>query len=176
MIETDGKRVRGIYAVSLTPETLLYTTAGSWQTCKNRILYFYFSIAMVVWSRRALKESSHTLGAVGSLNGLWKLNFSQNSRPYIVLKLPCDQHILVPSSLRFLLFVGHCFHHTCLGYHTYAFLFFWLSLCWFYQHPNIFVDFICQVHCWSRKYTTLWFDESFVSGTAVVFFSCYWTC
>ena len=38
-------------------------------------------MVMLVWSRRAVRRSSHTQRTVGSWNSQWKPNFSQNSRP-----------------------------------------------------------------------------------------------
>ena len=58
------------------------------QIHRNTILYFHSSTVKHVWSKKEVGESSHTQGAVGNWNGLCKLNFNQNSRPYIVLKLP----------------------------------------------------------------------------------------
>ena len=57
----------------------------------------------LVWSRRAVRESLHTQRSGWE----WKVNVTQNSRFYIVLKLPPDQHGHTSSTIQYLLFIGH---------------------------------------------------------------------
>ena len=110
-----------------------YTTTGSWQTTrnmyiyKNIILYFYFLTTMLVWSKRAIRESSLIQQAVRSQNSQQKLNFSQNSRSYIVLKLPRDSRGHASWPMQCLFFISHgLYSHIflCLRYHGHAFLLF----------------------------------------------------
>ena len=116
----------------------MYTTTGSWQTTKNthihihiyiyiyiyiyKILYFYSSMVTLAWSRRAVRESLHTQ------RSCWeKLNFSQNSRPYIILKLPCDPHGHASSHMQCLLSINHGLNPQiffCQGYYAHALLVF----------------------------------------------------
>ena len=92
---------------------------------KNIILYFNFSTVTLMWSWRAVVESLHIqrrLSGVGTAKGI---NFSQNSRSYIVLELPHDPH---DHSLHYACFslylvytneclfsIGHCLH-PCIAW------------------------------------------------------------
>ena len=57
---------------------------------KNTIWYFYFSTVKLVWTRKAIGESLLTQSSC--LDQPAGTDFSQNSRPYVVLKLSRDPH------------------------------------------------------------------------------------
>ena len=83
---------------------------------KNIILYFHSSIVMLVWSRRAIGESSHIQRNCWESEQPVGIDFSQNSRPYIVLKLPPNLHTMLIfhwpllTPLNCLFFLGHSLH------------------------------------------------------------------
>ena len=82
---------------------------------------------MLTWSGRAVRESWFTCWAARSWNSLRKLNFSQNSRPYILLKLLCNRHGYASSPAQCLFSISHSLHPCiilCLGYHAHTFLLF----------------------------------------------------
>ena len=59
---------------------------------------------------RTVGESSNIQKAIESRNNQWKLNFSQNSWPYIVLKLPHDPHGHASSPTQCWFFIDHSLH------------------------------------------------------------------
>ena len=74
---------------------------------KNIILYFYSSMVMLVWSRRAVGESSHTKRSCGESEQQAGTDFTPNSKPYIASKLLRDQHCLAFSLMNYLFSIGH---------------------------------------------------------------------
>ena len=134
---------------------------------KCDLIFLFFNSDAYEEKERSWREFACTKGTVGSLNSQRELNFSQNSRPYIVLKLPCNPHSHVNSNhampflhwswftpMHYLISIGHDLHphiFLCLGYHTHTFLLFRSSLCWFYLWPDISVNYICQIHCRSLQ-------------------------
>ena len=114
-----------------------YTTAGSWQTTEEHI-YIKISYIFILWQwclcgaeeqsesvhiqRRSCQESDQPAGT----------DFSQNSRPYIVLKLPRDPcgHTSSPTQCSF--FIGHVLHprNDCsplVTTYTHTFFMLWIS-------------------------------------------------
>ena len=85
---------------------------------KNIILYFYLSTVTLGWKRRAMEEISRTRRSHREIGLPAETDFSQNSRPCIVLKLPHDPlRILVFHWSRLtpthcLLFIGPGLHPT----------------------------------------------------------------
>ena len=77
---------------------------------KNIILYLYFSTMTLVWCRRAVGESLHPQRSCCESEQQAGTDFSQISRPYIILKFPCDPHGHVSSPMQCLFFVGHGIH------------------------------------------------------------------
>ena len=59
------------------------------------ILYFYSSMGTLVWSWRAAGESSSTRKTCREPEQQVVTDFSQNSWPYIILKLLCDPHVML---------------------------------------------------------------------------------
>ena len=77
---------------------------------KNIISYLYSSTVTCVWSMRAVWESSYTRRSCRESKQPTRSNFSQNSRPYIVLKYPCDSRACASSPTQYLFFIGHGLH------------------------------------------------------------------
>ena len=74
---------------------------------KNIILYFYFSTVTLVWCSRAIVESLRTQKSYQELKQPAGTDFSQISRPYIILKLPRNPYSHASSSTQCLFFIGH---------------------------------------------------------------------
>ena len=130
--------------------TLIYT---------NIMLYFYSSTVTLLWSWRAVGESWHTQKSFWESEQPTGTEFSHNSGPYITLKLPHDPHAHASSPLQYLFFIGHNLHthgacSPLVTAYTHALLVFRSSLCWFYQWPDVSVNYIRRVHRWSRQYIT----------------------
>ena len=74
-------------------------------------------MVLLLWSRRAVGESSHTQRSCWELEQPAEIDFSQNSRSYIYLKLPRDH---TSSSTQCLFSISHgVYLHIaclCLGY------------------------------------------------------------
>ena len=87
------------------------------------------------------KERSRVRTASG------KMNFSQNSRPYIVLKFSCDPHSHSSSPTQCLFFIGHrlqsrSVYSPLVMASTHAFLCLGYPLTYFGFSDSYFVDFI----------------------------------
>ena len=74
---------------------------------KNITIYFYSSTVTLVRSERAVRESSHTQRSYRESGQSAGTDFSQNSRPYIVLELPRDSHGHASSPTQCLFHIGH---------------------------------------------------------------------
>ena len=86
-------------------------------------------MVMLMYSRRAVGASSRTQRSCQGQNSQRKLT-SQNSRPYIVLKLLHDSHGHASSPTQRLFLIGHGLHphNTCsplVMAYTNALLVFW---------------------------------------------------
>ena len=88
---------------------------------KNIILYFCSSIVILIWCRKAIGESLCTQRSYQESELSVGTDFSQNSRPYIVLKLQCKLRAMLIFHWS-LLTLMHCFlcinHslHPCNSY------------------------------------------------------------
>ena len=94
-------------------------------TYKNIILYFYSSTVTLMWNRRVIRESLHAQISCWELEQPAETNFSQNSKPYVILKLPHD----LPTMPVF--YICHGLHQTpCLfsGNHLVDFIYGWMYL------------------------------------------------
>ena len=69
-----------------------------------------------VWNRRAIAESSRTWRSCRELVQPAGTDFSQNSRPYIVLKLLCDPHGHASSLMQYLFVFGYSLHSHNAGF------------------------------------------------------------
>ena len=143
---------------------------------KNIILYFYSSILMIVYCWRATGESLLTRKRCWELEQPAWTDFSQNSRPYTVLKFSCDSNGHASSPTQCLSFIGHGLH-PCNAFsplvtaYTHAFFYashitptnclFSSCHCWFYLQPDVSVN-ICQIHHQPRQYMTEISYEVFV--------------
>ena len=81
----------------------------------NIILYLYSSAVTRVWSRRTVGESLHTQRSYQESEQPAVTDFSQNFRPYIVLKLPHDPpgHSSSPTLCLFFICHGLLPHSAC---------------------------------------------------------------
>ena len=109
----------------------------------------------LVWSWRAVGESFHIQRSCWELEQPMGIDFNQNSRSYIVLKLLCDRHCyaLSPHNDCFLLVMVYTFAMLVLHGS-------WLTptYCWFLVFtflPDVSVDNIHLVHHRSRQCITL---------------------
>ena len=69
---------------------------------KYNHIFLFFDADTCVEQESSERESSITQRCQ---NSQWKLNFSQNSRPYIVLKHPCDPHDYASSPIQCLFII-----------------------------------------------------------------------
>ena len=108
-VNYDSKKLLRMYS------KLLLDLDKQHQTCINKyiILYFYSLTVMLVWSRRAIKENLRIQRSCQESEQLVGTNFSQNSKPYIVLELPCDPHDHSSSCTQCLFVIGLHQHNVC---------------------------------------------------------------
>ena len=118
---------------------------------KNIIICFNSSTVTLVWSRRAIWESSRTRRSCRESKQPAGTDFKQNSWPYKVLKLTRDPHTMLV--FRWSLFTPtHCLLFIAHGFYPHSVCFPVITV--IPIRPDVSVNNICRVYRRSRWYIT----------------------
>ena len=148
---------------------------------KDIILYFYSLTVTLVWSRSAIRESSRTRRSCRETEQPAGTDLSQNSRPYIVLKLPRDSHTIVafpysrPAPTQYLSSIGHSLHLRIACLPVIPLLILSTARCICQQHPVDSLQIKVIYYTWGKTFFSFFlFLGFFVWGVNGIFITNCW--